>query len=97
MPETIDVELTADTQGLETTLKNLEDRSRQFGSVLTSALKAAVGPVFLGVFRTAWRHPAICQRRADRRCAGICRRWRGCFADLFSKRQRHWLDGRGWC
>ena len=42
MPETIDVELTADTQGLETALKNLEDRSRQFGSVLTSALKGAV-------------------------------------------------------
>lgn len=42
MPETIDVELVADTQGLETALKNLEDRSRQFGSVLTSALKGAV-------------------------------------------------------
>jgi lambda family phage tail tape measure protein len=42
MPETIDVELVADTQGLETALKNLEDRSRQFGNVLTSALKGAV-------------------------------------------------------
>jgi lambda family phage tail tape measure protein len=42
MAETIDVELRADTQGLEMALKNLEDRSRQFGSVLTSALKGAV-------------------------------------------------------
>lgn len=42
MAEKIDVELVADTQGLETALKNLEDRSRQFGSVLTSALKGAV-------------------------------------------------------
>ncbi|MGB8819442.1 MAG: phage tail tape measure protein [Rhizobiaceae bacterium] len=42
MNETINVELRADTQALETALKNLEDRSRQFGSVLTAALKGAV-------------------------------------------------------
>lgn len=42
MTETIDVELKADTQALEIALKNLEDKSRQFGSVLTSALKGAV-------------------------------------------------------
>jgi phage-related minor tail protein len=41
MKEVIDVEFRADTNGIETALKNLEDRSKQFGSVLTSALKGA--------------------------------------------------------
>ncbi len=42
MKEPVDVTFRADTQELENALKNLEDRSRQFGSVLTSALKGAV-------------------------------------------------------
>lgn len=42
MKEPVEVEFRADTQDLENALKNLEDRSRQFGSVLTSALKGAV-------------------------------------------------------
>lgn len=41
MKEVIDVEFRADTDGLEGALKNLEDRSKQFGSVLTNALKGA--------------------------------------------------------
>jgi phage-related minor tail protein len=42
MKEPVEIEFRADTQELENALKNLEDRSRQFGSVLTSALKGAV-------------------------------------------------------
>lgn len=42
MKEPVDVSFRADTQELENALKNLEDRSRQFGAVLTSALKGAV-------------------------------------------------------
>ena len=42
MNEPVDVTFRADTQELENALKRLEDRSRQFGSVLTSALKGAV-------------------------------------------------------
>lgn len=41
MKEVVDIEFRADTDGLEAVLKNLEDRSRQFGSVLTNALKGA--------------------------------------------------------
>ncbi|MGL4488856.1 MAG: phage tail tape measure protein [Rhizobiaceae bacterium] len=41
MKEVVDVEFRADTDGFETTLKNLEDRSKQFGAVLTNALKGA--------------------------------------------------------
>lgn len=42
MPEIVDVEIRADTSGFDVALKDLESRSRQFGSVLTSALKGAV-------------------------------------------------------
>jgi phage-related minor tail protein len=41
MKEVVDVEFRADTDGLESALKNLEDRSKQFGAVLTNALKGA--------------------------------------------------------
>ncbi len=42
MPEVIDVEIRADTAAFDLALKDLESRSRQFGSVLTNALKGAV-------------------------------------------------------
>lgn len=42
MPEILDVEVRADTSAFDLALKDLESRSRQFGSVLTNALKGAV-------------------------------------------------------
>ncbi len=42
MPETVEVEIRADTSAFDQTLKDLESRSKQFGSVLTNALKGAV-------------------------------------------------------
>jgi phage-related minor tail protein len=41
MNEVVDVEFRANTYGLETALKNLEDKSKQFGSVIGNALKGA--------------------------------------------------------
>ncbi len=40
--EPVNVTFRADTQELDAALKGLEDRSKQFGSILTSALKGAV-------------------------------------------------------
>ena len=42
MPEIVDVEIRADTSSFDLALKDLENRSKQFGAVLTSALKGAV-------------------------------------------------------
>jgi phage-related minor tail protein len=42
MAEIIDVEIRADTDAFDLALRDLESRSKQFGSVLTNALKGAV-------------------------------------------------------
>jgi phage-related minor tail protein len=42
MPEIVDVEIRADTSAFDQALKDMEGRSKQFGSVLTNALKSAV-------------------------------------------------------
>jgi phage-related minor tail protein len=42
MPEIVDVEIRADTSAFDLALKDLESRSKQFGAVLTNALKGAV-------------------------------------------------------
>ena len=42
MPEVVNVEIQADTSAFDAALKGLEDRSKQFGAVLTNALKGAV-------------------------------------------------------
>ena len=78
MPEIVDVEIRADTSAFDQALKDLESRSKQFGSVLTNALKSAVvsgkglEDVLRGVALSLGRHGAGCGAEAAARPAVQC-------------------------